>query len=83
MIFILLGVLLLTLKLGGVHPVSDWAWFSIAIPFLLAIVWFEVLEPLLGLDAKRQQMLKRKFEGKVAEVDKKKPRQPRRGSPFK
>jgi len=83
MIFILLGVLLLTLKLGGVHPVSDWAWFSIAVPFLMAIVWFEVVEPLFGLDVKRQQTFKRKFEARMLELDNKKPRRSRRGFPFK
>lgn len=83
MIFILLGVLLLTLKLGGIHPVNDWTWFSIATPFLVAIIWFEVVEPILGLDVKRQQMFKRKFEARMLELDKKKPRRARRGFPFK
>jgi small Trp-rich protein len=83
MIFILLGILLLTMKLGGVDPVSDWEWFSIAVPFFLAICWFEVIEPLLGLDARRQQFKKRQLEARIKSFQNKKTRHQRRGFPFK
>ncbi|MAZ10385.1 MAG: hypothetical protein CMN90_12000 [Sutterellaceae bacterium] len=83
MIFILLGILLLTMKLGGVHPVINWEWFSIALPFLMAICWFELFEPWLGLDVRRQQFRRRQLEARIRHFQNKKPRRQRRGFPFK
>ena len=83
MIFILLGSLLLTMKLVGIHPVADWQWFEIAIPFLLAMCWFEMVEPFLGLDVRRQRHRKQQFETKVKRFHNKKPRPAHRGFPFR
>lgn len=83
MIFILLGVILLALKLSSVDPVSDWEWFSIAAPFLMAVCWFEVLEPILGLDVKRQRLRKLQFEERIRHFQNKKPRHSRQGFPFR
>ena len=83
MIFILLGILLLIMKLDGIYPVADWQWSNIAIPFLFAICWFEMVEPYLGLDVRRQQDRKRQFDAKVQRFQNKKPRRTRRGFPFR
>ena len=83
MIFILLGILLLIMKLGGIYPVADWQWFEIAVPFILAICWFEMVEPLLGLDVRRQQHRKQQFEVRVQRFQNKKTRRQRRGFPFR
>lgn len=65
MVFLLLGVVLLLLKLSGVEPFLAWEWFTIAVPFLLAICWFELLEPILGLDARREQRKQAQFAKKA------------------
>lgn len=83
MIFILLGIVLLSLKLVDVDPVASWAWHFFAVPFIVAIVWFECLEPLLGLDVRRQLRKKRQFEARVHRAANKKPRRAGRGFPFK
>lgn len=83
MVFILLGVLLLVMKLGGIHPVAQWEWFSIAIPFVLAICWFEVIEPWFGLDVRRQQLRKRQLEARIRYHSNKKPQRSSRGFPFR
>ena len=80
MIFILLGAVLLILKLSGVEPFANWEWFSIALPFLLAMGWLEFIEPLFGLDVKREQIKKTQFQAKVQGLKNKKPRRLRRGS---
>ena len=80
MIFIFLGAVLLIMKLGGVEPFDNWDWFSIALPFLLAIGWLELIEPWFGLDVKREQLKKTQFQAKVHCVKSKKPQRYRRGS---
>ncbi|MCR2746044.1 TIGR04438 family Trp-rich protein [Limnobacter parvus] len=74
MIFILLGIVLLSMKLVDIHPVAGWEWHFFAVPFIAAIVWFEFLEPMLGLDVKRQLNKKRQFEARVHGAQNKKPR---------
>lgn len=54
MIFLLIGTLFLLLKLGQVEPIAHWSWIVISCPFFIAIVWLEWIEPLLGLDVRRQ-----------------------------
>lgn len=80
MIFLWFGIVLLTLKLLGVQPVAEWGWLSIAVPFVCAVVWLEILEPTLGLDVKRQEAVMRNFEKRVNAFNKKKPRRTGRGS---
>jgi small Trp-rich protein len=49
-----LGVALIILKLLDVHPVfTDLSWWWITVPFVLAMIWFEVFERRLGLDKKK------------------------------
>ncbi|MFA7665060.1 MAG: TIGR04438 family Trp-rich protein [Burkholderiaceae bacterium] len=45
-----IGLLLLGLRAFGVEPVAGWPWFWVLSPFALAFVWFEIAEPLLGLN---------------------------------
>lgn len=40
MYFVLLGLLLLTLKLAGIGPVAQWAWWWVLSPFLAAVLWW-------------------------------------------
>lgn len=79
MLFVLLGVALLIMKLSGADPVADWPWVDIALPFLFAICWFELVEPRLGLDIRRQALRRRQFEARVRRFDKKTPRGSARG----
>ncbi|MCM5572217.1 TIGR04438 family Trp-rich protein [Burkholderiaceae bacterium FT117] len=48
--FVWTGVLLLALRAFGIEPVSEWSWGWILAPFACAFVWFEIVEPLFGLD---------------------------------
>jgi len=45
-----IGALLVALKWIGVDPVAGWSWWWVVSPFLLAVVWWEWLERMLGLD---------------------------------
>lgn len=83
MIFIILGIILLCMKVGDVSPVSDWEWLVIAVPFLLAVCWCEIIEPLLGLDVRRQRIQRQQFESRVRKHQNKKPRPGGRGFPFR
>ena len=48
--FIWAGVLLIALRGFGVDPVADWSWVGVLSPFACAVIWFEIVEPLFGLD---------------------------------
>lgn len=49
-----LGLGLLAFKLSGIGPSDGLPWLMVVAPFLAALVWFEVLEPLLGFDRARE-----------------------------
>jgi len=38
--FVAIGVVLLLLRFAGVEPVAAWSWWQIAIPFVLAVLWW-------------------------------------------
>lgn len=45
-----IGALLVALKWMGIDPVAGWSWWWVVSPFLLAVIWWEWLERMLGLD---------------------------------
>lgn len=53
MIFIIVGVLLLLLKWQAIGPVATWSWWIVLAPFFFGFIYFEFIEPRLGLDKKR------------------------------
>jgi small Trp-rich protein len=48
-----IGVALLVLHFAGIPPFADMKWYWLALPFGLAIIWFEVIERTFGLDRKK------------------------------
>ena len=48
-----IGVALLVLHLMGIGPFATMKWWWWALPFALALVWFEVIERTFGLDRKK------------------------------
>ena len=50
---LVIGVILLALKLGEVGPFEKMSWWWVVVPFLLSVVWWEVIEPMFGLDKKK------------------------------
>ena len=47
-----IGVGMLLLHLAGVGAFADLRWYWLALPFGLALFWFEVIERTFGLDRK-------------------------------
>ena len=52
--FVWLGVVLIVLKGLEVGPLAEWSWWWVLAPLAVAILWFEVIQPLLGLDHKKK-----------------------------
>jgi small Trp-rich protein len=48
-----IGVAMLGLHLAGIGPFADLKWYWWALPFGLAIVYFELIERPFGLDRKK------------------------------
>jgi len=57
------GVILLILKILEIGPVAQWSWLWIIAPFIVALLWFEAFESMLGMDKRK----KRKDQDKEAE----------------
>ena len=51
--FIWIGLVLLVLHFAGIGPFADMKWYWWALPFGLAVIWFEVIERTFGLDRKK------------------------------
>ncbi len=51
--FVWAGLLLIVLKWFAFEPVANWSWWAILAPLAIAFAWFELIEPLLGLDKRR------------------------------
>jgi small Trp-rich protein len=47
------GVALIILKVLEISVFTNLSWWWITLPFVLALVWFEVFEQRLGLDKKK------------------------------
>jgi small Trp-rich protein len=44
------GVLLLVLRGCEIGPMATWSWLWVVAPFAAAFMWFELFEPLFGLN---------------------------------
>jgi small Trp-rich protein len=47
------GLVLLVLKLLDVGPIGTLSWWWVVLPFVAALIWFELFERRLGLDKKK------------------------------
>jgi small Trp-rich protein len=48
-----IGIVLLLSKLLEFGPLSELSWFWVLLPFILALIWWEIFEQRLGLDKKK------------------------------
>ena len=50
---LVVGVLMLLMKWAEFGPVATWSWWIVIAPFIIAVFWFEAIEPALGLDKRK------------------------------
>ncbi len=50
---ILVGLVLLVSKLTDFGPLAGLSWWWVLLPFIVALIWFEIFERRLGLDKKK------------------------------
>jgi len=50
---LLVGLVLLVSKLLDFGPLAELSWWWVLLPFLVALIWWEVFERRLGLDKKK------------------------------
>lgn len=48
-----IGVAMMVLHFAGIGPFADLKWYWWTLPFIIALIWFEVFERKLGLDRKK------------------------------
>ena len=54
MAFVIVGILLVILKLAELGPFAKLSWWWVALPFVLVIIWWEVIVPMFALDKKKE-----------------------------
>jgi small Trp-rich protein len=65
---LLVGVALAALRYFEVGPFAKLSWLWVALPFVMVVIWWEILIPLLGLDKDKDHI---EFEKqKKARMDK-------------
>jgi small Trp-rich protein len=75
-----IGLVLLVSKLLDFGPLADLSWWWVVLPFVLALIWWEVFERRLGLDKKKafDELEKAKQERIARALERDKSRQTRR-----
>jgi len=51
---LLVGIALAALKYFEVGPFAKLSWLWVALPFVMVVIWWEILIPLLGLDKAKE-----------------------------
>ena len=51
---LLVGVALAALKYFEVGPFAKLSWLWVALPFVMVVIWWEILIPLMGLDKDKE-----------------------------
>ncbi len=61
---LIVAILLLGLKLGGIGPFATLSWWWIFVPLGVLFAWWEVIDPMLGVSQRRamSRIEKRKTE---------------------
>ncbi len=53
MVFIVVGGLFVLLKYFEIGPFGHLSWWLVCLPLIAGLLWFEIVEPMFGLDKKR------------------------------
>lgn len=51
---LIVGLLLAVLKYAEIGPFAKISWLWVVLPFVLVVIWWEVVVPLMGLDKKKE-----------------------------
>ena len=51
---LVIGVLLALLRYLELGPFAKMSWWWVALPFVLVVIWWEVVTPIFGLDKKKE-----------------------------
>lgn|GEM_PF-3556983 len=60
--FIGVGTVLLLMKWFELGPVARLSWWIVLAPFIVGLLWFEVIEPIFGFDKKKAHSEMEKFK---------------------
>ncbi|MEO8386506.1 MAG: TIGR04438 family Trp-rich protein [Betaproteobacteria bacterium] len=66
-------VILFLLKILDIPPVGNWSWMWVLTPFVLLMLWWNVITPMIGWDKKMAEK-KMKEDAKEADETKRKNR---------
>lgn len=59
--FAFAAVIFAGLKWAEIEPVNSWSWWWVALPVGMAVVWWEIIDPMFSVSKKRES---RKMESR-------------------
>ncbi len=73
MLLVIIASIILLMKVAAIGPVATWSWLWVLSPWLVVLLWWEVIAPMIGWD-KRVAEKRMRAEEKSAQEHKKKQR---------
>jgi len=64
-------VIMFLMKVLDIDPVARWSWFWVLTPFVVLMLWWNVLAPMVGWDKKMAEKKMRDEEREAQETKKK------------
>ena len=64
-------VIMFLMKVLDIDPVARWSWFWVLTPFVVLMLWWNVLAPMVGWDKKMAEKKMRDEEREAEETKKK------------
>lgn len=73
MLLVIIAAIILLMKVAAIGPVATWSWLWVLSPWLVVLLWWEVIAPMIGWD-KREAEKRMRDDEKSAQEHKKKQR---------
>ena len=73
MVLVIIASIILLLKIIGIAPIAGLSWWWVMSPWVVILLWWEVVAPMVGWDKRNAEKKMREAE-KEAEAHKKKQR---------
>ena len=51
---LIIGILMALLRFGEIGPFAKLSWWWVALPFVLVIIWWEIVVPMFHLDKNKE-----------------------------
>lgn len=71
MILAAIATIILLMKVMSIGPVAAWPWLWVLSPWVVVLLWWEVITPMIGWDKRQAEKKMREAEKEAQEAKKK------------